>query len=107
MGMSVKRRQICCRPALNDTISSAGVSGRNYQHPLLTDLPAFVSFLGKELRMRNPRRIFAALIVFALAAFAASPAVFGQEQSMGAMERGYRTGYSDGYQGGYSDSTQH
>jgi len=57
--------------------------------------------------MRNPRRILAALIVFALAAFAASPVVFGQAQSMGALERGYRTGYSDGYQGGYSDSTQH
>jgi len=57
--------------------------------------------------MRNPTRILATLIVFALAALAASSAAFGQAQSIGALERGYRTGYSDGYQGGYSDSTQH
>src|ERR1043165_4677708 len=57
--------------------------------------------------MRNPTRILAALIVFALAALAAPLASFGQTQSIGALERGYRTGYSDGYQGGYGDSTQH
>lgn len=57
--------------------------------------------------MRNPTRILAALIVFALAALAAPSATSGQTQSIGALERGYRTGYSDGYQGGYGDSTQH
>ena len=58
--------------------------------------------------MRNPTRILAAIILSALAALAASTAAFGQaQQSIGALERGYRTGYSDGYQGGYSDSTQH
>lgn len=56
--------------------------------------------------MRNPTRILAELIVCALAAFAVSTAAFGQAQSIGALERGYRTGYSDGYQGGYADSTQ-
>jgi hypothetical protein len=57
--------------------------------------------------MRNPTRILAALIVFALAALAAPIVSFGQTQSIGALERGYRTGYSDGYQGGYGDSAQH
>ncbi|HYJ46469.1 MAG TPA: hypothetical protein VEV81_07630 [Pyrinomonadaceae bacterium] len=58
--------------------------------------------------MRNPVRILAALSVLALAALAASSAAFGQtQQSIGALERGYRTGYSDGYQGGFGDSTQH
>jgi outer membrane lipoprotein SlyB len=58
--------------------------------------------------MRNPTRILAAIILSALAALAASTAAFGQaQQSIGALERGYRTGYSDGYQGGYGDSTQH
>src|SRR3982751_1285910 len=57
--------------------------------------------------MRNPTRILAALIVFALAALAASPAAFGQAQSIGALERGYRTRSSDGYPGGYGDSTHH
>src|SRR5436853_566871 len=57
--------------------------------------------------MRNPTRTLAALIVFALAALAAPTVSFGQTQSIGALERGYRTGYSDGYQGGYGDSTQH
>ena len=54
--------------------------------------------------MKNPIRILTVLLVFALAL----PLAFGQTQqsSLGALERGYRTGYSDGYQAGYSDSTQ-
>ncbi|MDQ3819153.1 MAG: hypothetical protein M3362_15960 [Acidobacteriota bacterium] len=52
--------------------------------------------------MKNPLRILAVLLILALAI----PAAFGQAQSLGALERGYRTGYSDGYQAGYSDSTQ-
>lgn len=55
--------------------------------------------------MKNPLRILTALLVFALA----FPLAFGQTQqssSLGALERGYRTGYSDGYQAGFSDSSQ-
>ena len=53
--------------------------------------------------MKNPLRILTALLVFALLL----PLAFAQtQQSLGALERGYRTGYSDGYQAGYSDSTQ-
>lgn len=53
--------------------------------------------------MKNPLRILTALLVLALAL----PLSFGQtQQSLGAIERGYRTGYSDGYQAGYSDSAQ-
>ncbi|MFL6228912.1 MAG: hypothetical protein ACJ741_09040 [Pyrinomonadaceae bacterium] len=37
-------------------------------------------------------------------ATADEPAVAAQQQQFGALERGYRTGYSDGYQSGYSDS---
>src|SRR5207237_5967610 len=52
---------------------------------------------------QNPLRILTALLVFALLL----PLAFAQtQQSLGALERGYRTGYSDGYQAGYSDSTQ-
>jgi hypothetical protein len=32
------------------------------------------------------------------------PSAAAQQQQFGALERGYRTGYSDGYQSGYSDS---
>lgn len=61
--------------------------------------------------MRNPTRILVAALYFALAALLALPVgVMAQnpsaQQSVGALERGYRTGYSDGYQAGYSDSTQ-
>jgi hypothetical protein len=52
--------------------------------------------------MRNPTRILsAALFLFALAAV---PALAFAQQSVNALERGYRTGYSDGYQAGYRDS---
>jgi hypothetical protein len=64
--------------------------------------------------MRNPTRILAASLVFALtavpsftdAAARSFPAVQSvvQQQSVGALERGYRTGYSDGYQAGYRDT---
>ena len=50
--------------------------------------------------MRNPTRTLFALLVFALAAVPALAAA----QSVGALERGYRTGYSDGYQAGYRDN---
>ncbi|HWS98906.1 MAG TPA: hypothetical protein VN256_01445 [Pyrinomonadaceae bacterium] len=51
--------------------------------------------------MRNPKRILSAALFFALAAL---PALAVAQQSVGALERGYRTGYSDGYQAGYRDS---
>ena len=66
--------------------------------------------------MRNRTRILVASLALALAAapmFAATPSVASRilvsgqpdvTQSVGALERGYRTGYSDGYQTGYRDS---
>jgi hypothetical protein len=66
--------------------------------------------------MNNLKRMFAASLVFTLLALpafalttvaastAASPLV---QQSTGALERGYRTGYSDGYQAGYRDAAEH
>lgn len=59
--------------------------------------------------MRNPTRILVASLVFALtlvpaltlAAARSFPVI---QQSVGALERGYRTGYSDGYQAGYRDT---
>ena len=62
--------------------------------------------------MRNLQRFFAAVITCALLALpafsAGSAAPVGARlapQSTGALERGYRTGYSDGYQAGFHDST--
>ena len=63
--------------------------------------------------MRNLTRMFAASLaftLFAVPAFAltgaslktSAPSVV--QQSTGALERGYRTGYSDGYQAGYRDA---
>jgi hypothetical protein len=43
--------------------------------------------------------VFAALA----SALAVAPAAAAQDQPYGAIERGYRTGYSDGYQAGWSD----
>ena len=40
----------------------------------------------------------------AASATADDPAAAAQQQQFGALERGYRTGYSDGYQAGYADS---
>jgi hypothetical protein len=67
--------------------------------------------------MRNPTRILMAALVLALAVLLALPAAAAvqnfsgenssAQQSVGALERGYRTGYSDGYQAGFSDSAQH
>jgi hypothetical protein len=63
--------------------------------------------------MRNPTRILVASLVFALTLVpaltlaAARSFPVGQplvQQSVGALERGYRTGYSDGYQAGYRDT---
>lgn len=64
--------------------------------------------------MRNPTRILAAWLALAVVALPLSAAettsgnlMSGRTslaQSVGALERGYRTGYSDGYQSGYRDS---
>ncbi|MBA3766620.1 MAG: hypothetical protein H0W99_06465 [Acidobacteria bacterium] len=61
--------------------------------------------------MRNLQRFFAAVTtcaLLALPAFSArraEPAIARlAPQSTGALERGYRTGYSDGYQAGFRDS---
>ena len=67
--------------------------------------------------MRNPTRILAASLALALTAapmLAATTAkgnlsgghTTSVTQSVGALERGYRTGYSDGYQAGYRDSAE-
>src|SRR5215213_3864952 len=61
--------------------------------------------------MKTRRQFLAAVIAFALtfAAFAslAAPAArAAQDQPYGALERGYRTGYSDGYQSGWSDQSR-
>jgi hypothetical protein len=70
-------------------------------------------FKMKERYMNNLKRMFAASLVFTLLAVPAfalktiarstAPASLVQ-QSTGALERGYRTGYSDGYQAGYRDA---
>ena len=65
--------------------------------------------------MRNPTSILSTSLAFVLMAMPALPIAatrsFPREQptaaahqSVGALERGYRTGYSDGYQAGYRDS---
>lgn len=56
--------------------------------------------------MKNLQKIFAASLVFTLCALptlalAARPSV---QQTTPALERGYRTGYSDGFQSGYRDA---
>ena len=60
--------------------------------------------------MRNPTRIMVAALAFALSALLALPVAVAQQQSapqsVGALERGYRTGYSDGYQAGISDAAR-
>lgn len=59
--------------------------------------------------MKTRRQFLAASIAFAfvlaaLASFVAlAPVAHAQDQQYGAIERGYRTGYSDGYQSGWSD----
>ncbi|HKG12737.1 MAG TPA: hypothetical protein VKB12_05340 [Pyrinomonadaceae bacterium] len=47
-----------------------------------------------------------ALAFTALASLAAPAAHAAQDQPYGAIERGYRTGYSDGYQSGWSDQSR-
>jgi outer membrane lipoprotein SlyB len=64
--------------------------------------------------MRKPTRILIASLVLALMAAPAltltatgkisNEGAGASPQSVGALERGYRTGYSDGYQSGYRDS---
>jgi hypothetical protein len=58
--------------------------------------------------MKTHRQFLAAAAAFALsiaalASFAAPAARAAQDAQYGALERGYRTGYSDGYQAGWSD----
>ncbi|HLM56922.1 MAG TPA: hypothetical protein VK422_12460 [Pyrinomonadaceae bacterium] len=60
--------------------------------------------------MRTRKRFYAAACALALAfaslsSLAAAPAQ-GQQQQYGALERGYRTGYSDGYQAGWGDQSR-
>ena len=57
--------------------------------------------------MRNPNRSLVAALGFIFIALSISYAQQTSQQSVGALERGYRTGYSDGYQSGYGDSAQH
>ena len=66
--------------------------------------------------MRNLKRTVAAslaFMLFAVPAFALASARLTTnapsvvQQSSGAIERGYRTGYSDGYQAGYRDAVDH
>ncbi|MGB8510461.1 MAG: hypothetical protein WCD76_18960, partial [Pyrinomonadaceae bacterium] len=65
--------------------------------------------------MKTRRKMFAAALTLALlpavvaptrtdATPLASASTQGQGRSLGALERGYRTGYSDGYQSGWGDS---
>jgi len=56
--------------------------------------------------MKTNRRFSAAALalVLSLAAFAQTPLAAAGAQQYGALERGYRTGYSDGYQAGWTDN---
>ncbi|HEV2864614.1 MAG TPA: hypothetical protein VGX48_26685 [Pyrinomonadaceae bacterium] len=63
--------------------------------------------------MRTRKRFYAAACALALAlaplpALAAAPGAFArqEQQQYGALERGYRTGYSDGYQSGWGDQSR-
>ena len=58
--------------------------------------------------MKISKQFFAAplavaLAIVALPPLAAAPAAYARAQQYGALERGYRTGYSDGYQAGWGD----
>jgi hypothetical protein len=55
--------------------------------------------------MKTSRRFSAAALALALSlvAFTQAPSAAAQSQQYGALERGYRTGYSDGYQAGWTD----
>ncbi|MGH9943778.1 MAG: hypothetical protein ACRD9R_15640 [Pyrinomonadaceae bacterium] len=63
--------------------------------------------------MNTPRRLAASALALSAAALLFLPSSFlpannlhasAAVQQLGALERGYRTGYSDGYQAGYRDS---
>ena len=58
--------------------------------------------------MKTFRRFTAAALALALslAAFVQPPSASSQAQQYGALERGYRTGYSDGYQSGWTDQVK-
>ncbi|HVF41381.1 MAG TPA: hypothetical protein VM936_00120 [Pyrinomonadaceae bacterium] len=58
--------------------------------------------------MKTRKHFLAAAVAFAIVFTAlASPAArAAQDQPYGALERGYRTGYSDGYQSGWSDQSR-
>jgi hypothetical protein len=53
--------------------------------------------------MKTSRRFYAAVLALAVSLAALAPAAAAQSQQYGALERGYRTGYSDGYQSGWTD----
>ena len=53
--------------------------------------------------MKTSRRFYAAVLALAVSLAALAPAAGAQSQQYGALERGYRTGYSDGYQAGWTD----
>ena len=53
--------------------------------------------------MKTSRRFYAAVLALAVSLAALAPAASAQSQQYGALERGYRTGYSDGYQAGWTD----
>jgi len=61
--------------------------------------------------MRNLQRFFAApftlatLVTFIVIALLSAAPIVNAQQSTSALERGYRTGYSDGYQAGFRDSS--
>jgi hypothetical protein len=56
--------------------------------------------------MSNPTRRLVAAVGFVFMALSVTVAHSAPPSSVGALERGYRTGYSDGYQSGYGDSAQ-
>jgi hypothetical protein len=53
--------------------------------------------------MKTSRRFYAAALALAVSLAAFAAAAVAQTQPYGAIERGYRTGYSDGYQAGWND----
>jgi hypothetical protein len=72
-----------------------------------TDRHTWPVFSKKGLPMRNLQRFWAVALTFVLLTLPALPlahAATSAPQSTSALERGYRTGYSDGYQAGFSDA---
>src|SRR5919107_248119 len=80
-----------------------------FRHCVLISLRPAPRRLVYRRRMMKTRRAFSAALalVLSLAATAFVPRNVGaarvQAQQYRALERGYRTGYSDGYQSGWTD----